>query len=134
MRILKIICLVNLLIFLGLTVNCKAQDNSTEIFAIVETSPTYNGGDEARLKFLSQNLKYPAIAIEKGTQGTVYVSFVIEKDGSISNITLKRDIGNGCGDEAIRVVKMMPKWIPGKQQGKLVRVQFIMPISFKLSK
>jgi periplasmic protein TonB len=86
-------------------------------------------------KFLQSNLKYPAVARENSVEGTVYVGFVVEKDGSISNVTVKRGIANGgggCNDEAVRVVKMMPKWKPGKQQGKAVKVNYTLPVKFKL--
>jgi periplasmic protein TonB len=101
-----------------------------EIFTIVEEQPTFGGGEEARQKFLSDNIKYPDLARENGIQGTVYVTFVVEPDGSISNVQTLKGIGAGCDEEAIRVVKMMPKWTPGKQRGKNVRVKINMPIKF----
>ena len=101
-------------------------------FIIVEESPEYPGGDGARLSFLRSNIKYPQSAREIGIQGTVYVEFVVEKDGSISNVSIIRGIGGGCDEEAVRVVKMMPKWNRGKQRGKEVRVSFKMPIKFTL--
>ena len=82
--------------------------------------------------FIQRNLHYPTQAIDNDVSGKVYVTFVVEKDGSIGNPKLLRDIGFGCGAEAIRVVKAMPKWNPGKQRGKPVRVQFNLPISFSL--
>ena len=101
-------------------------------FKVVEQDPEYPGGDEARLTFLRNNLKYPQIARETRIQGTVYVGFVVEKDGSITQVTILRGIGGGCDEEAIRVAKMMPKWKPGKQRGKEVRVSYQMPIKFIL--
>jgi protein TonB len=77
-------------------------------------------------------MKYPEEAKELGVQGKVFVTFVVEIDGSISNVRVLRGIGSGCDDEAVRVVKSMPKWIPGKQRGVPVRVQFNLPINFKL--
>ncbi len=103
-----------------------------EIFTIVEEQPEFPGGEEARIKFITENIKYPQIAKENGIEGKVFITFVVEKDGSISNVRLLRDIGGGCGEEAIRVVKAMPKWKPGKQRGQAVRVQFNMPINFVL--
>jgi len=103
-----------------------------EIFTIVESMPEFPGGEEARTRFLLENIKYPQMARESGIQGVVYVTFVVEPDGSISNVRVIRGIGGGCDEEAIRVVKMMPKWIPGNQRGKPVRVQFNMPIKFTL--
>lgn len=87
---------------------------------------------EALYKYLASNIHYPALAKENNITGKVYVTFVVEKDGSIANPRILRDIGGGCGQEAIRVVKSMPKWKPGKQRGKAVRVQFNLPVSFNL--
>lgn len=100
---------------------------------IAEDEPEFPGGMEALYKFIQDNVRYPQLALENGIEGKVYVTFVVETDGSITNPRLLRDIGGGCGQEAIRVVKMMPKWTPGKQQGKTVRVQFNLPVTFTLS-
>jgi periplasmic protein TonB len=108
------------------------QEAPKEIFTVVEEQPTYPGGDEARIKFLQANMKYPEEAKELGVQGKVFVTFVVEVDGSITDVKVLRGIGSGCDDEAIRVVKSMPKWVPGKQRGVPVRVQFNLPINFKL--
>ncbi len=99
---------------------------------IVDEMPEFPGGDAARIKFFSENVKYPMVARETGVQGAVYLTFVVEKDGSISQVKLLRGIGAGCDEEASRVVGMMPKWNPGRQNGNEVRVQFNMPISFIL--
>jgi protein TonB len=111
----------------------EALEEERQIFIIVEESAGYPGGDAARQNFLRENLKYPAIARESGIQGTVYVTFVVERDGSLTDIKILRGIGGGCDEEAMRVVKMMPKWAPGKQRGKPVRCQFNMPIKFTLA-
>ncbi len=103
-----------------------------EIFTVVENEPEFPGGMEELYKYLGSSIKYPTIAKENNITGKVYVTFVIEKDGSIANPRILRDIGGGCGAEAIRVVKGMPKWKPGKQRGKAVRVQFNLPVSFNL--
>ena len=103
-----------------------------DIFTVVEEQPLFPGGDEARIEFLMRNIKYPESAKDIGIQGKVYLSFVVETDGSISQIIVLRGIGGGCDEEAIRVVSMMPKWEPGKQRGKPVRVQFNLPIKFTL--
>lgn len=84
------------------------------------------------LKFMYDNIRYPEMARQNGIQGTVYLKFVVEKDGSISHAQVLRDIGGGCGVEALRVVGKMPKWRPGKQQGRAVRVQFSLPVKFNL--
>lgn len=99
---------------------------------IAEDEPEFPGGIEALYKFFQDNIQYPQLALENGIEGRVYVTFVVETDGSITNPRLLRDIGGGCGQEALRVVKMMPKWKPGKQQGKVVRVQFNLPVKFVL--
>ena len=103
-----------------------------EIFQVVESMPEFPGGEEARIQFLRDNIKYPQMARESGIQGTVYVTFVVEPDGRVTGVRVLRGIGGGCDEEAIRVVKAMPRWIPGKQRGKPVRVQFNMPIKFTL--
>ena len=99
---------------------------------ISEPDPEFPGGYEALLKFLSENIHYPEEAKKEGIEGRVYVTFVVEKDGSISGVRVLRDIGGGCGEEAVRVVETMPKWKPGLQRGVPVRVQFNLPVNFKL--
>lgn len=103
-----------------------------EIFTVVEESPSFPGGEEARIRFLQENIEYPQMARESGIQGTVYMTFVVEPSGSVSAVRVLRGIGGGCDEEAIRVIQKMPKWNPGKQRGKPVRVQFTMPIKFTL--
>lgn len=103
-----------------------------EIFIIVESMPEFPGGQMKMMEYIAKNIKYPQIARESGIQGRVYVSFVVEPDGSISNVNIMRGIGGGCDEEAVRVVKSMPKWTPGKQRGKTVRVSFNLPVNFKL--
>jgi protein TonB len=83
-------------------------------------------------QFIADNLKYPSLAIEKGTAGVVYVSFVVETDGSVTDVQLLKGIGDGCEQEAMRVVKAMPKWKPGKNHGEPVRVLFNLPVKFRL--
>ncbi|NTW24722.1 MAG: TonB family protein [Lentimicrobium sp.] len=111
----------------------EEEMSESEIFTVVEETPQFPGGDEMRLRFLSENLKYPQAAREASVQGTVYISFVIEADGTITNTRIVRGIGQGCDEEALRVIQLMPKWQPGKQRGKPVRVQFNMPVRFSLA-
>jgi len=111
----------------------EEEVSEVEIFTVVEEAPSYPGGDEARIKFLQENIKYPQMARESGIAGTVYVTFVVERDGNVTDVKVMRGIGGGCDEEAIRVIKAMPKWNPGKQRGKPVRVQFNMPIKFTLA-
>lgn len=103
-----------------------------EIFMLVESAPEFPGGDEARVRFLSENLKYPQMAKESGIQGTVYITFVVEKDGRVTDVRILRGIGGGCDEEALRVVRMMPRWKAGEQRGRPVRVQFNLPVKFTL--
>ncbi len=108
-------------------------EESKPVLTIVEEMPSFVGGEEARLKFLAGNLVYPTQASETGIQGTVYVSFIVDSKGHITDAKVLRGIGGGCDEEALRVVRMMPNWHPGKQNGKQVRVQYQMAIQFKLS-
>ena len=109
------------------------EEKADEIFDVVETMPTPPGGMEGWNKYLSQNLKYPTQARRMGIEGTVYVVFVVNTDGSIQDVEILRGIGGGCDEEAMRVVKAAPNWEPGKQRGRPVRVKMRLPIRFKLS-
>ena len=99
---------------------------------IIEESPSFPGGEGALYDFIEKNLQYPEAAREAHVTGTVVVSFVVEKNGTIGNVRIIRDLGYGCGEEAVRIVKMMPKWNPGKQSGIKVRSEFTLPVQFKL--
>ena len=102
------------------------------VYQIVEEMPQYPGGENALMDYVSKNVVYPKEAQEKGISGRVFVSFIVEKDGSVSNVKVLRGIGGGCDEEAVRVISGLPKWKPGKQDGKPVRVSYQMPINFKL--
>ncbi len=102
------------------------------IFVVVENMPSFPGGNGALMKYLATHIKYPELAKESGIQGRVFINFVVERDGSIDHVKVLRGIGGGCDEEAVRVVKSMPKWIPGKQRGKPVRVSFNLPVKFTL--
>ena len=110
----------------------EEEEEDVQIFTVVENDPEFPGGMEALYKYLRDNIKYPQLARDNNITGKVYVTFVVERDGSIAAPRVLKDIGGGCGAEAIRVVKSMPKWTPGKQRGKAVRVQFNLPVSFNL--
>ena len=103
-----------------------------EIFQIVEEMPAFPGGEQKLMEYVGKNIKYPQIARESGIQGRVFVGFVVEPDGSVSNVKLLRGIGGGCDEEAMRVIKNMPRWKPGKQRGKAVRVSYQIPVMFRL--
>jgi protein TonB len=103
------------------------------IFVFVEENPEFPGGEEARIKFLKDNIEYPRIARDIGLEGRVWVGFVVEADGRITNVKILRGRAQSLDDEALRVAKLMPKWKPGKQRTKAVRVQYQMPITFTLN-
>ena len=103
-----------------------------EIFTVVESMPVFPGGDAGVHAYLQENTTFPKQAREVGIAGTVYVAFVVEKDGSISDVRILRGIGGGCDEEAMRVVKNMPRWTPGKQRSIPVRVNFNLGIKFTL--
>ena len=103
-------------------------------FTIVEQMPEFPGGQDAMFKFLGENIKYPKEARKQGISGRVFVTFVVEADGEITNIEMLREIGGGCDEEAMRVVSIMPTWEPGYQRGVPVRVGFNLPIKFSLGK
>lgn len=110
----------------------EEEAEEEQIFTIVEEQPSFPGGVEEMYKYLGKAVKYPEMAKDAGISGTVYVTFEVDKEGNIKDVKVLRGIGGGCDEEAIRVVKAMPKWKPGKQRGKAVRVQFNLPIKFTL--
>ncbi|MCF6351742.1 MAG: energy transducer TonB [Cyclobacteriaceae bacterium] len=110
----------------------EEEEVSDEIFLIVEEQPQPKGGMSTFYQYINSTLKYPSQALRMGLQGKVFVQFVIEKDGSITQVTVIRGIDSSCNEEAIRVVSGAPAWKPGKQRGKPVRVKMVLPISFKL--
>ncbi|MCK9499776.1 MAG: TonB family protein [Bacteroidales bacterium] len=101
-------------------------------FAVVETKPEYPGGDAALMKFISENTKYPEIAKENGIQGRVFIQFVIDATGKVTKVQVAKGVDPYLDSEAMRVVKTLPSWSPGKQRGKNVPVTYIVPINFKL--
>lgn len=107
--------------------------STPDLFKVVEKMPEFIGGEAARMKYLRKNVKYPKEAIMRGLQGRVFVSFIVETDGSISNVNLERGIGHECDAEALRVIRNMPSWTPGIQSGKAVRVLYYTDIKFTLS-
>lgn len=111
----------------------EAEEVEDVVFVVVETMPEFPGGQQALFKYLSENVKYPVIAQENGIQGRVICQFVVNKDGAIVDVEVVRSGGDPSLDkEAIRVIKSMPKWKPGKQRGKAVRVKYTVPVNFRL--
>lgn len=103
-----------------------------EIFTVVEEMPSFPGGDQELLKFMAENTKYPPLARENGLQGIVVITFMVDERGRIDKVSVLRGIGGGCDEEAVRVVKAMPRWTPGRQRGMPVRVQYNLPFRFTL--
>ena len=111
----------------------KKTSATDKVYEVCEQMPIFPGGDAALMKYLSENVKYPALAIKAQEQGRVVVSFTVEKDGAISDVKVARSVTPSLDAEAVRVVKAMPKWTPGKQDGQPVRVRYNVPVSFKLN-
>ncbi|MDY0016013.1 MAG: energy transducer TonB [Bacteroidales bacterium] len=111
----------------------QANDYQDEIFVVVEEYPQFPGGEEARFKFLADHTVFPNEAKSNNIQGRVIVGFIVEKDGSITNVKVLKSANRLLDAEAIRVTKLMPKWEPGKQKGKKVRCQYQMPIVFVIT-
>ena len=109
------------------------EEDPNKIFTSVEEEPSFPGGPEAFGKYLSKKINYPAIAKENNVQGKVFLNFTVERDGSLTDIKVVRGIGSGCDDEAVRVLKSSPRWRPGIQNGRAVRVSYTIPISFTLT-
>ncbi len=108
------------------------EEEDNVIFQVVEKMPSFPGGDSQLFKFLNENVKYPVIAQENGVQGRVICQFVVNRDGSIVDVEVVRSVDASLDKEAIRVIKSMPKWSPGQQRGKPVRVKYTLPVNFRL--
>jgi protein TonB len=133
---MKRVLLVSLVcVFFALTAKAQKDTVSQEkIYTSVQHVPSFPGGIEAFYKFLSKNIVYPKTARDKNTQGKVLVSYIVEKDGRLTDVRVVRGIGDGCDEEAARVVKLSSPWKPGTQNGHTVRVAYTVPINFALSK
>ena len=107
-------------------------EENEAIFVVVEDIAEFPGGEDSMYAFIAQNLVYPTKALEDSITGTVFVSFVIEKDGKLSNIKILRDIGGGCGDAVVELMRKMPRWKPARQSGSTVRCLFNLPIRFQI--
>lgn len=111
----------------------KPKEEENKVFDVVEQMPSFPGGNAALMNYLSQNIKYPVIAEENGIQGRVIVQFVVGKDGHISDVRVAKSVDPSLDKEAVRVVKGMPRWIPGKQNGQAVTVRYTLPVTFRLN-
>ena len=136
---------VVLLVIVFAPVGANAQDKKVKkaqthkdttaddkVYKVCEQMPTYEGGDVALLKYLTDSVKYPELAKKHGVQGRVIIGFIVEKDGSLTDVKVLRAVDRALDAEALRVVKGMPKWIPGCQDEQLVRVRYNVPVSFRL--
>lgn len=112
--------------------NCARVENNDSVYAFVDQMPAFAGGHDSLIKWMNQNLRYPKSALEESVFGTVYVSFFIGKDGSISNINILKGINKDFENEAYRLIKIMPDWIPGRCNGTLVDVKINFPIKFSI--
>ena len=110
----------------------EEDENRPGVYIVVEQMPEFPGGDRALMDFVKDNIQYPAEAKEKGIKGLLYVNFIVEPDGSLSNIKVLKGVGGGCDEEAIRIVESMPKFKPGMQNGEAVRVSYTIPVIFRL--
>lgn len=111
----------------------EVVEDENQVFTVVEQQPEFTGGMQALATYLQKNIRYPASARRMGVDGTVYVQFVVSKDGSISEVKTIRGVSADCDKEAERVINAMPNWKPGKQNGKAVNVRFVLPVKFKLN-
>lgn len=134
--LIRIVLASSLIVLLGCKANkqvinqVKSDPQQDEVLVTVDEMPEYPGGIVALQSFMAQTVRYPVEAQRKGIQGRVYVNFVVEKDGTVGVVKIARGVDSDLDAEAIRVVKLLPKWKPGKQKGKLVRVSYTVPIKF----
>lgn len=129
---LKVALMMLVLLFSFMTSTAQTKKNDM-VFDVVEEMPQFPGGQIAMMKYIMENMKYPKQAMKEGIQGRVTVRFIVEKDGSISDVRPILSVHPLLNKEAVRVVESMPKWTPGKQNGKPVRVRFNLPVMFKLN-
>lgn len=129
---LKVVLMMLVLLFSFMTSTAQTKKNDM-VFDVVEVMPQFPGGQIAMLKYIMENIKYPEQAMKEGIQGRVAVRFIVEKDGSISDVKPILSVHPLLNKEAVRVVESMPKWTPGKQNGKPVRVRYNLPVMFKLN-
>ena len=108
-------------------------ENSEDVYIVVEMPPQFPGGEEKMMQYIAKKIEYPREARENGIQGRVVIQFVIDEKGRVTDAKVIKGIGYGCDEEALRVVNKMPKWTPGAQRGKIVKVRYVLPINFVLS-
>ena len=133
---MKKLLLMSLMTLFGLTMvsaqkTVVAQKNQ-QVFDVVEQMPSFPGGMAALMAYLQKSIKYPPVAEENGIQGRVVCTFVVERDGSVTDVRVAKSVDPSLDKEAVRVVSAMPKWIPGRQNGQSVRVKYTLPVTFRL--
>lgn len=134
-RFFRILCLLVLIIFAGAGDLVFGQEqNNDKPFSMVEQMPQPPGGPSALMKFIEAHIQYPQAAIDSAIQGRVVVRFVVNEDGTTSDFEIAKGLGGGCSQEALRVLKLMPKWKPGMQNGRSVKVWYTIPVSFMLGR
>lgn len=129
---IKTLMLVIALAFAGSITQALAQTKE-KVYTTVTQQAEFPGGMEALYKYLAKNIHYPEAARNKNVQGKVFLTFIVEKNGSLSDIKVVKGVGSGCDEESVRVIKASPKWHPGKEKGKVVRQSYTIPISFTLA-
>lgn len=127
----RFFCFICFFFMMALSMNAQSE-SSTKVYDVVDEMPSFPGGPSGLMTFLAQNMVYPVTAQENGVQGRVIVSFVVETDGSITNVKVARSVDPYLDREAMRIVKAMPKWTPGKKDGKPVLVKYTVPVVFRL--
>jgi len=130
----KVYIILFLLAFVKLS-SAQAQTNNNELtdtVFVADVMPEYPGGNEEMARFIMKNIRYPEIAKDNGIKGKVIIEFVVDKDGYVADVTIKKGIGGGCDEEAMRIVKKMPQWKPATHNGKPINVKMVLPINFSL--
>lgn len=132
-RLLTVMSVLAILLMVNTNAMAQNKEVATDkVLEKAEVMPEFPGGEQAMMDFVAKNVQYPQEARDKEISGRVLVGFIVEKDGSIGDVKVVKGIGGGCDEEAVRVVKAMPKWKPGMDKGKPVRVSYVMPFTFKL--
>lgn len=127
-------CLVILAIVSGSSQDTQLKEDESVDFYVIEQKPEFPGGETELLKYVANNTTYPNEAKNKGIQGKVFVRFIIDKEGYVTNVTVVKSVDPLLDNEAVRVIEALPKWTPGKQRGDFVKVSFVIPINFTLNK
>ena len=126
----KLFLIMFFMAFVSANAYSQSDDSDNSVYAMVDERAQFPGGQNEMLKYLQENLQYPEAAKANNVHGRVFVKFIVERDGSLSDIKVMKGLGNGCDEEAIRLIQSMPKWKPGKNKGKEVRTSMTVPVNF----